>query len=225
MRCRRLVKTLLGSLVLFILGGCKTEPAIQEVEVTREKEVVITRVPLTFGIIDRLKVSLDKQSIDILKDCQLYISSYVILERYDIKREDILNNGKPNLTDIYTRIIKEINALTPGIARDIGVEGGERIIKVGFEQRVEANLLEFAQKEAEGYFYLKYTPHADGTPAAGDEKGTISYGGGIYKVKYAERPYLLIEIDQKYQNALDSQKIRGWNYESSPSPPASGGEL
>ena len=215
MQCTGLVKILLGAFVFVMLGGCKTpEPAI----VTRDNEVVITQVPLTLALINRLKDSLKKEPLDILKDCQLYISGHITLERDDLQRRDKMDKGKPILTDIYTRIIKDINALTPGTASDIAPGG---IIKVGFEQ-VEANLLEFKQEGgADGYFFLLYTPPAADMPAAGDEIGTITYGGEIYKLKYAERPYLLIQIDQKYQEVLNSQKIRGRLLESPP--PARGG--
>lgn len=92
--------------------------------------------------------------------------------------------------------------------------GNERIINVGFEQGVKTNLLQFAQAGEDGYFYLKYDPPTAGTPTIGYEKGTITYGGEIYKIKYAERLYLLIRMDQQYREALDYQEIKGWPFGS-----------
>ena len=212
MQFGQLIKTVMGALVLLMLGGCAGEPKIIEKEKIVEKEriekVVVTQVPLTRAILERLSGNLGKTQNEIIKDCQLYISGRITLEIDDIESKDKLDKGKPVLTDIYKRIIREVKPLTLGMTREGPlVEGSERIIKVGFEQGIETNLMVFAQLGEDRYFYLKHDSLAAIT---GNEKGTIKYGDKVYKIKYAERPYLLIQIDQKYEEDTDYEVIKGW---------------
>jgi hypothetical protein len=215
MQFRGIIKTVIGALVLLMAGGCVTPPEVKtEIkEVIKEKKVLITQVPLTQVLLKRLSDSLGKTQNEIIRDCQLYISGRVTLETDSIVLKDKLEGGKPILEDRYIKTIREIKALTLGMTREGPLDqGSKKIVKVGFEQGVETNLMVFAQAGAEGYFYLNHDPLAANTPITGDEKGTIQYGNTIYKIKYSERPYLLIQIDQKYGEDTDYKEIKGWKY-------------
>jgi hypothetical protein len=208
-------KTVVWALGFLILGGCKTPPPSppQEIVKTEMKvvETLITQVPLTSAILDRLSLNLGKTQNEIItKHCQLYISGRLTLEREDPKQEDKAE-GQLRLTDIYIRTIREIKPLTPGMAIEGPLEEkGEKIIKVGFDNGVKTDLLEFAQKGEDVYFYLKHTP---GTSTTGYEKGTIKYGDNDFIIKYAAKPYLLVQINQEDRYTEDRKEIKGWKYE------------
>ena len=212
-----------GFVIASLFCGCETPaPVVEEKIVVREvaveKIVEDTKVPLTGEVLERLKSNEGIGDItDAIKQFQFYISGRVTLEWEDITQTGTLKEGKIMFEDTYKREVINIKTQTQGLittaaADPVRVDGGEIVeIKVSFDDKDEKNYLTFLRDKAnkDGYFYLHVS-----SPGSGDIKGKIKYGeheDPPYTVKYSDRPYLLISLEQRGGIAQLPWNSRGEN--------------
>jgi hypothetical protein len=222
-----------GFVIAFLYCGCETPaPVVEEKIVVKEKivqkevEKIVedTKVPLTGAVLERLKSNEGIGDIsDAIKQFQFYISGRVTLEREAITQTGALKEGKIMFEDTYNREVINIKTQTQGLIAaaaidqpdPIRVDGGEIVeIKVSFDDREEKNYLSFLRDKAnkDGYFYLQYVS----VRGSGDVKGTIKYGANEYTVKYSDRPYLLISLEQRGRDSPTTLELKGRKLPSSP---------
>lgn len=198
---------LLSTLVLITAFGCKTpEPVKEIVYQDRVKEVVKevpvagdkeTLMPLTPAILQRLRDSRDELGIDErIKLYQFRLVGRITLETEKTDKNDrYLGAGTAGFENVHIRESVTISDQTDGQAMSMRATRNETTLHLCFENEEKYQLVFYASgDDPDGFFFLEYTP-ADGR---GDEKGSLSYGGNPYKVKFGDgRPYILIKLSQK----------------------------
>lgn len=225
---RKALATVMGLIITSMVAGCamfnnKKKPEEPKpaavVEVVEKEEIVTVEVPVTEGTLAPLTGSIlqlfkGKQIDDIIGDFQLYMSGRIALERDSLYSMASLSNGKVIIEDVHTRETVTIGDRTPGQAIGYNEENEKIMIWVCFEKQNsenERNYLAFTGKtsDTEGYFYLEYAGAA--SKLVGEEKGTISYGGKSYRVKYTgdKAPYLSIKVDKKVKDELPKRNVEG----------------
>ena len=191
--------------LVFLFSGCSTpppepapEPPPRSHPVRPAPPAVVPdpQTPLTFSLLQRLRNSVDTLE-ESLSRFQFIISGKVVLEREYSQRNDTFEEGGiPEFEDEYVKVAVTINDQTPGQAVNLRTVGERTVLSICFEED-DDNQLSFSYT-AEGpdeYFYLEYIPN---TAEAGEEQGSLIYGGNVFKLFTGEtRPYLLINLSQK----------------------------
>jgi hypothetical protein len=192
---------------VFIVLGCSTPaPQVQTQEPVHTVEPD-ARIPLTISIWDRLtrdKADLSRE----IKNFQFILSGRITLERQRLEQNDSVDNGRANFQNVHIRDVYIFPDQLEGQALTYDESAGELILNVCFEKDNDYTLPFYCAKDNDsGYFYLKVNPDA---PKVGEEKGTITYDGDQYKVKYSGgAPYLFIRLSQSDIDKINERTMEG----------------
>ena len=166
--------------------------------------------PLTVSILRRLGESVD--TMENIGKFEFVLSGKITLERdYSIKNDKVEEWGIPDLEDEHIKEVITINDQTEGQAVSMMNDRGRIILAVCFEADDE-NKLFFSclEGEPEEYFYLEYTPAVSDDYSATEEKGSLVYGGEVFKLFSSEaNPFLSIKLSQRDIDTLNSRTAPG----------------
>ena len=187
MRRRKAVGILGVLLLVFLISGCQTVP-------TPVNFAVDPRIPLTVSIMDQLAVIIDGGDIT---NFQLLLFGRISLEReftVDVTSRDA--GGRAMFMTEHVREIITINDQTYGQVVQWYENGNEVRLLVSFDS-VGSHTLTFSgqRNDPDEFFRLSYNPGGLFL-LAGYERGTIDFGGYMYRLRYQGyiRPYLMIRI-------------------------------
>ncbi|MCL2609943.1 MAG: hypothetical protein FWD94_08585 [Treponema sp.] len=178
------------ALALTICACETTTPA----PITLTKTEVDVRVPLTMSAIQRFSGNQGNMQED-LKRFQLHLFGRITLESMNTETSVVTDSYGPRFENVHIREVLTINDQTEGQVIGLEATNQELILLVSFDDT--NNALRFANtaNNPEGFFYLKDTTRSGFGPRPDD--GSIEYGDRLFRVRYTERPYLLIRLSQK----------------------------
>ena len=221
-KLKQLAGIFLGIPLAFLISGCLTPPPPQRIYVEREPErvyveravqveveVVDTRMPLTLATIQRL-VRAHGDMADDLSHFQLHLFGRVILEReYTIPNHTRVDGGA-RFENVHVREVITINDQTEGQAIRADYVNGEVLLSVSFDDGDDVLIFSSRADNLNGFFSLQYDSGGM-TPAVGDERGTLMFGGHQFRLRYTgyNTPYLLIRLTQSDVDRLHTRVLGG----------------
>jgi len=221
MKTIRILGLILSVVTFVTVIGCKHSDPIVKVE----KEVVYqdrvtevikevtgtpeTIMPLTPVILQRLRDSGEEADIsERITKYQFLLFGRINLEREYIEYNDgLLDGGTAKFENVRTRENIIINDQTEGQVISYRATRNETTLHLCFENDNNLQLVFYAEGTSpDEFFYLNYTE----SYGPGDEKGTLMYGGELYKLKYNDRrPYILIKLSQRDIERIESRTASG----------------